>query len=557
LMRGKRFQPEAQNPASRFFRMLYLPLARWCLRHRTVTIVASVLFFLAVLPLADKIGSQFMPPFFEGSMLYMPTALPGISITSASHLLQEQDEILKSFPEVKSVFGTVGRSTSATDNAPLDMYDTTVMLKPRRLWPAGMTYDRLVQDMDAKLQFPGLSNTWTMPVENRLDMELTGIKTPVGLKIQGPDLGELQRIGSRIEEILQAVPGTRSVYAERVNQGYYVNIDVDRAEAARYGLTVGDVQRLVESGIGGEDIATTIQGRDRFPINVRYLRDYRDDLPTLRQMLIMTPSGAQIPLGEVAKITLSKGPSMIRDEDARLTAYVFVDLTTSDYGGYVARAQKVLDARLHMPPGYNLKWSGEYEYEVRARKRLTLIVPIVFAVIFVLLYMLYKAIGEAIILLFPAAYALTGGLMLQYLMGFNFSVAVAVGYIDLFGIAVETGIVMVVFLQEALDLRLRSGAIDRGDIEAATLEGAVHRLRPVLMTVAVVILSLAPIFFENGIGNDVMKPIAVPIVGGMVTSTVAVLILLPVLFAMLKERALRRGTLSPSSVGALNSRGNQ
>ncbi|MGH7814369.1 MAG: efflux RND transporter permease subunit [Candidatus Binataceae bacterium] len=551
LVRGKRFQPEAQNPASRFFRMLYLPIVRWCLKHRKITIVASVIFFLAVLPLAGKIGSQFMPPVFEGSILYMPTALPGISIASASHLLQEQDEILRSFPEVKTVFGTIGRSNSATDNAPVSMYDTTVMLKPRGAWPAAMTYDRLVQSMDAKLQFPGLSNTWTMPVENRLDMELTGIKTPVGLKIQGPDLAELQRIGSKIEEVLQGVPGTRSVYAERVSQGFYVNIDVNRAEAARYGLTVGAVQRLVGSGIGGEDIATTIQGRERFPINVRYLRDYRNDLPALRQMPIMTPAGAQIPLGEVANITLSSGPSMIRDEDARLTAYVFVDLTGADYGGYVARAQKALDAKLHLPPGYNLKWSGEYEYELRARKRLTLIVPAVFAAIFVLLYMLYDAIGEALILLFPAAYALTGGLLLQYLMGINFSVAVAVGYIDLFGIAVETGIVMIVFLQEALELRLTKGTVAREDIAAASLEGAVHRLRPVLMTVAVVILSLAPIFFESGIGNDVLKPIAVPIVGGMVTSTIAVLILVPVLFAILKERELRKGTLKRSAGGAL------
>jgi Cu(I)/Ag(I) efflux system membrane protein CusA/SilA len=548
LVRAKRFQPEAQNPASRLFRMLYLPVARWCLTHRTITIVASVLFFFAVLPLAAKIGSQFMPPFFEGSILYMPTALPGISSTSASHLLQEQDEILKSFPEVKSVFGTVGRSTSATDNAPLDMYDTTVMLKARSQWPSGMSYDRLVQDMDGKLQFPGLSNTWTMPVENRLDMELTGIKTPVGLKIQGPDLGELQRIGSQLEEILQGVRGTRSVYAERVNQGFYVNIDVDRAEAARYGLAVGDVQRLIESGIGGEDIATTIQGRDRFPINVRYLQDYRDDLPTLRQMLIMTPSGAQIPLGEVAKITLSKGPSMIRDEDARLTAYVFIDLTTSDYGGYVARAQKVLDTKLHMPSGYNLTWSGEYEFELRARERLTLILPVVVAVIFVLLYMQFGSSSEALLLLFPCAFALTGGLILQYLMGINFSVAVAVGYIDLFGVAVETGVVMIIFLEEALDFRILRGQVDLTDIQTATIDGAVNRLRPKLMTVFVVILSLAPIFVESGIGNDVMKPIAVPIVGGMVTSSIAVLILLPVLFAMLKERALRSGRLVLSNV---------
>ncbi|MGH7905158.1 MAG: efflux RND transporter permease subunit, partial [Candidatus Binataceae bacterium] len=424
LVRAKRYRLETENPVAHFFQALYLPVVRWCLRHRVLTIIAGVLFLCLTAPLAFRIGSQFMPPLFEGSMLYMPTALPGISITSASHLLQEQDRILKSFPEVETVFGTIGRSNSATDNAPLDMYDTTVMLKPRDQWPAGMTYGKLVRKMNAKLQFPGLSNTFTMPVENRLDMELTGIKTPVGLKIQGPNLSEIQHIGSEVEKILGGVSGTSGVFAERVAQGFYVNINVNRVEAARYGLTVGDVQRLVTSGMGGENIAVTIQGRDRFPINVRYLRDYRDDLEALKQMLIMTPSGAQIPLGEVAGLTLSPGPSMIRDEDGQLTAYVFVDLKTSDYGGYVARAQKALGARLRMPPGYSLKWSGEYAFELRAKHRLTLILPIVFAVIFVLLHMLFNSIPEALILFFPCAFALTGGLILQYLMGFNFSVAV-------------------------------------------------------------------------------------------------------------------------------------
>jgi Cu(I)/Ag(I) efflux system membrane protein CusA/SilA len=551
LVRARHYRLETENPVAHFFQWLYMPIIRWCLRHRVVTIALGLLFLALTFPLAFRIGSQFMPPLFEGSMLFMPTALPGISITSASHLLQEQDRILKSFSEVESVFGTIGRSNSATDNAPLDMYDTTVMLKPREKWRAGMTYDRLVQERDAKLQFPGLSNTWTMPVENRLDMELTGIKTPVGLKIQGPDLGEIQRIGGQIQEILSGLPGTRGVFAERVAQGFYVNINVNRAVAARYGLTVGDVQRLVTSGMGGENIAVTVQGRDRFPINVRYLRDYRNDLEALRQMLIMTPGGAQIPVGEVAAITLSPGPSMVRDEDGQLTAYVFVDLTTSDYGGYVNRAQQALSAKLHIPPGYSLKWSGEYEFELRARKRLTLILPVVFAAIFVLLYMLFNSIPETLILLFPCAFALTGGVLLQYLMGFNFSVAVAIGYIALFGIAVETGVVMIIFLDEALDLRLAKGSIDQPEIEAATIEGAVHRLRPKLMTVFVVILSLVPIFLESGIGNDVMEPIAVPIVGGMITSSIAVLILLPVLFAIIKERELREGILRPSAVGAI------
>jgi len=541
LIRGRRLRPEADNPVSRFFQALYLPVIRWCLRHRWATIAANLVFLVATLPLAFKLGSQFMPPLFEGSALFMPTALPGISITSASDLLQKQDQIIRKFPEVETVFGTVGRSNSATDNAPLDMYDTTIMLKPREQWRKGMTYENLVAEMDSQLRFPGLSNSWTMPVENRLDMELTGIKTPVGLKVQGPDISEIQRIGSEIEEILTPVEGTRAVFAERVSQGFYVNIAVDRDAAARYGLTVGDVQLAITSGIGGEDIATTVQGRERYPINVRYLQDYRGNLDALRGVLIMTPSGAQIPLGEVATVSLSAGPSMIRDEDARLTGYIYIDLSTGDYGNYVARAQQVLDSKLHLPPGYTARWSGEYEFQLRARHRLAVIMPIVFGVIFVLLYMLFNSALEAAVLIFPCLYAMTGGLLLQYLMGFNFSVAVWVGYIALFGIAVETGVVMVIYLHEALDRRIEGGGdLTSDDIEAATIEGAVQRLRPKLMTVAVVMLSLVPVLWASGVGADVMKPIAAPIVGGMVTSTIHVLILVPVFFAMMKERALGR-----------------
>ncbi len=543
FIRGKRLRPEENNPISRFFQAVYLPVIRWCLRHRALTIAANVIFLLLTIPLLFKIGSQFMPPLYEGSSLYMPTALPGISITSAVNLMQKQDQIIRAFPEVESVFGTVGRSDSATDNAPLDMYDTTIMLKPRDQWRKGMTYDQLVAEMDDRLHFPGLSNTWTMPVENRLDMELTGIKTPVGLKIQGPDVDRIQQIGSQIEEILGPVAGTRGIFAERVSQGFYININVDRAVAARYGLTVGDVQRAVSSGMGGENIATTVEGRERYSINVRYLADYRNDLNALRRILIMTPTGAQIPLGEVARIGLSPGPSMIRDEDGLLTGYVYVDLAISDYGSYVDTAQGVLDRQLHLPAGYTLKWSGEYEFQLRARKRLTVIVPIVFGLIFVLLYMLFQSSTEAIVLVLPTVYAMTGGLLLQYMMGINFSVAVWVGYIALFGIAVETGVVMVIYLHEALNRHIAAGALTPGQIELAVIEGAVQRLRPKLMTVAVVMLSLAPILWESGIGSDVMKPIAAPIVGGMITSTIHVLILVPVFFAIMKERAFKKKNL--------------
>jgi Cu(I)/Ag(I) efflux system membrane protein CusA/SilA len=549
FIRG-RLRPETRNPVSRFTQAIYLPVVRLCLRFRKTVLFVAIICLALTVPLASRIGSEFMPPLFEGSSLYMPTALPGISITAATGLLQEQDRIIRSFPEVQSVFGAVGRSNSATDNAPLDMYDTTIMLKPRRQWPAGMSYSKLVQEMDAKLQFPGLTNTWTMPVENRLDMELTGIKTPVGMKIQGPSLEGIQQAGAQISNILSGQPGVESIFAERVAQGFYINIAVDRATAARYGLTVADVQRAVESGIGGEDIAENIEGRERFPIDVRYNRDFRNDLPALENVVIATPTGAQIPISEVASISLSRGPAMIRDEEAQLTGYVYFNLSTSNYGGFVQRATRLLQARLKLPPGYTYKWSGEYEFEMRAKKRLELILPIVFFLIFLLLYMAFHSAAEAAMLFFPAFFALIGGLLLQVLLGYEFSVAVAVGYIDLFGIAVETAVVMVVYLHEALDLRLAQGApLKHEDIEAATIDGAVLRLRPKLMTVFAVLGSLGPLLWETGIGSDVMKPIAAPIVGGMVTSTIAVMILVPVLFAMLKERQLRNGTLTPPRPG--------
>jgi Cu(I)/Ag(I) efflux system membrane protein CusA/SilA len=544
LIRG-RLTPESRNPISRITQAIYLPVLRFCLRFRKTTLLLNLLFLIVTLPLALHIGSQFMPPLFEGSALYMPTALPGISIGQASQVLQEQDRIIRTFPEVETVFGSIGRSDSATDNAPLDMYDTTVMLKPRKQWRLGMTYEKLIQEMDAKLQFPGLSNTWTMPVENRLDMELTGIKTPLGLKIQGPNLEGIQQVGAQVQQILSVIPEMRSIFAERVSQGFYLNIEVIRAEAARYGLTIADVQQAVRSGIGGEMVAENVEGRERYPVNVRYSRDFRDSVEQLRRVLIGTPSGAQIPISDVAKISFSRGPSMIRDEDGALTGYVYIDLNTKDYGGFVTRAGDLLKQKLTLPPDFTYKWSGEYEFELRAKERLQFILPIVFSVIFLLLYMVFHSITEAAVLIFPTVYALTGGLILQKLLGYNFSVAVWVGYIALFGIAVETGVVMVVYLHEALDHRLKSGVpLHHEDIEAAVIEGAVHRLRPKLMTVCVVLASLIPILWETGVGADVMKPIAAPIVGGMITSTIHVLILVPVFFALMKERALRAGTLN-------------
>jgi Cu(I)/Ag(I) efflux system membrane protein CusA/SilA len=544
FIRGK-LRPESKNPISRITQAIYLPVLRLCLRYRKTTLLLNLVFLLVTLPLALKIGSQFMPPLFEGSALYMPTALPGISITQASQLLQEQDRILRTFPEVETVFGTIGRSDSATDNAPLDMYDTTIMLKPREQWRPGITYEKLIQEMDAKLQFPGLSNTWTMPVENRLDMELTGIKTPLGLKIQGPTLEGIQQAGAQIQQLLSSLPEVRSIFSERVSQGFYINVEVNRLEAARYGLTVADVQQAVSSGIGGEMVTENIEGRERYPVNVRYSRDFRDNVDELRRVLIATPSGAQIPIEQVAHISFSRGPAMIRDEDGALTGYVYIDLNSKDYGGFVKAANDLFRQKLHLQPGHTYKWAGEYEFEQRAKERLKIILPVVFFVIFVLLYMVFHSVAESVVLIFPTIYALTGGLILQKLLGYNFSVAVWVGYIALFGIAVETGVVMVVYLHEALNRRLASGEpLKHEDIEAAVIEGAVHRLRPKLMTVCVVLASLIPILWETGVGSDVMKPIAAPIVGGMITSTIHVLILIPVFFAVIKERALRAGALT-------------
>ncbi len=545
-LRGK-LRPESKNPAARITQAMYLPVLRWCLRHWKLVIALNLAFLAATIPLYFRLGSQFMPALYEGSALYMPSALPGISITQAVSLMQEQDRIIRSFPEVATVFGTVGRSDSATDNAPLDMYDTTIMLKPRNQWRHGMNYEKLIHDMDEKLQFPGLTNTWTMPVQNRLDMELTGIKTAVGIKIQGPDLTRIQEIGARMQQILSGMPQTSSVFAERVSQGFYLNVEVNRPEAARYGLTVADVQRVITSEIGGADIAQNIEGRERFPIAVRYQRSFRDHPEALSQALIPTPSGEQIPIGQVARVFFSRGPTMIRDEDGALTGYVYLDLKTNDYGGFVHQADQLLRQQLALPAGYTWRWAGEYEFEVRAKQRLRIILPIVFFVIFLLLYLVFKSVTEAAVLIFPTLYAMSGGLLLQWALGYNFSVAVWVGYIALFGIAVETGVVMVVYLEEAFERHLaKDSPMTEAGLELAVIEGAVQRLRPKLMTVTAVILSLAPILWETGIGSDVMKPIAAPIVGGMITSTIHVLILVPVFFLLIHRRALRRSLPSGS-----------
>jgi Cu(I)/Ag(I) efflux system membrane protein CusA/SilA len=429
------------------------------------------------------------------------------------------------------------------------MVNTTVTLKPREQWRPGMTIEKLQAEMDEQLQFPGFPNVWTQPIRNRLDMLLTGIKTPVGIKILGSDLNEIQRIGGDIERALSGLTGTRSVYAERVAQGYFTDIRIDREAIARHGLLVGDVEDVIESAIGGQNITRTIEGRERYPVNVRYGSGFRDSLPDLQRVLVKSPVGAQVPLGQLAEITLTTGPAMIRDEGGQLAGYVYVDTATSDIGGYVDRAKRAIGEHVKLPAGYTLLWTGQYEFQVRARERFKVLIPLVFFLIFMLLYLTFHSVSEATIVMLSVVYAMTGGVVLQWLLGYNFSVAVWVGYIALYGVAVQTGVVMVVYLHEALDKRLRQGGMmTEEDVLQATISGSVLRLRPKLMTVSVVMAGLVPILWSTGVGSDVMKPIAAPIIGGMITSTIHVLVITPVIFYIMKLRALRKGTLKISGI---------
>jgi Cu(I)/Ag(I) efflux system membrane protein CusA/SilA len=547
FIRGRKLRPEIENPVSRFFAFLYAPVLKLALRWRWTALIVNFAVVPLTVPLLFVIGSEFMPPLYEGSILYMPTSPPGLSITEATRMLQQQDKLLRQFPEVAQVFGTVGRGTSPTDNSPMGMVNTTVTLKPRSEWRAGMTLEQLQAQMDEALQFPGFPNVWTQPIRNRLDMLLTGIKTPVGIKVYGPDLAAIQRIGQDIERALQPLEGTRSVYAERVTQGYFTDIQINRAAIARHGLGIADVQDVIQSALGGENVTRTIEGRERYPVNVRYAREFRESIPDLERVFVKTPAGAQIPLGQLADISLTTGPAMIRDENAQLAGYVYIDTATRDIGGYVERARAAIARNVQLPPGYTLQWTGQYEFQVRARERLRILIPIVLFIIFMLLYVTFHAVSEAAIVMLSVVYAMTGGVILQWLLGYNFSVAVWVGYIALYGVAVQTGVVMVVYLHEALDKLLRRGGeITPQDVWEATVDGSILRLRPKLMTVTVVMASLVPIMWSTGVGSDVMKPIAAPIIGGMVTSTIHVLIITPVIFYITKLRALRKGVLRPS-----------
>ena len=545
FMNGKKLKRDEENPLSRFFTFFYMPVIKWVLKYRKTTLAIAVIAVLPTIPLFYAIGSEFMPPLYEGTILYMPVTAPGLSVTEAGKLLQAQDRLIKSVPEVEHVFGKAGRAETSTDPAPLSMMETTVHLKPKEEWRKGMTYEKLLEELDQKVQFPGVSNAWTQPIRNRIDMLTTGIRTPVGIKVMGTDLKKIQEIGETLEMVIKDVKGTRSVYAERVSGGYFVDIKIKRDEAARYGLTVGDIQDVIQTAIGGMQVTTTVEGRERYPVNIRYQRELRDDVDKLNRILVPTMNGMQqIPLAQVADISLTSGPAMIRDEDGLLSGYVYIDVTGRDIGGYVDDAKKAVMEKVKLPPGYALSWSGQYEFQVRAKERMKLVMPVVFLIIFIVLYMTFGSFAEALIVIVATAYAMTGGLVLQYILGYNFSVAVWVGYITVYGVAVMTGVMMMVFLNDALKEKMKDGRqITMQDIYDATIEGSVMRLRPKLMTVATTMIGLIPIMWSSGVGADVMKPIAAPIIGGMVTSTIQVLIITPVIFIIMKERALKKGKL--------------
>src|SRR6266545_4161109 len=540
LIRG-RIRPETQNPINRLLIALYAPVVRGVLRFRKTTIALAVIALIVTYPAFARLGSEFMPPLNEGMIFYMPITLPGISITQASRLLQIQDRMLKTFPEVQWVFGKAGRAETSTDPAPFSMGETTVMLKPESDWRSGMTWEKLVDEMDKKIRLPGVVNAWTMPIKNRIDMLSTGIRTPVGIKIFGPDLTKIEQIGRHLEMVLNSVPGTRSIFAERVAGGYYLDFDLKREEIARYGLKIEDIQMIIESAIGGESITTTVEGRERYPVSVRYARELRDDPERLKRVLVPAMNGAQIPLGQLADVRLTSGPAMIRDEDAQLAGYVFVDMTGRDIGSYVEEAQKKVAEQVQIPTGYSLVWSGQYEYMQRAKERLIYVVPLTLVIIFVLLYMNFQSVAKSVIVLLSVPFAVVGAVWFLYFLGYNLSVAVWVGIIALAGVAAETGVVMIVYLDEVYDRKLREGSMAKmEDLYEAIIEGAAHRVRPKMMTVTAIIAGLLPIMWSHGSGADLMKRIAAPMIGGMVTSTILTLAVIPAIYALWRGWEMRR-----------------
>ena len=545
FIRGK-IMPEEKNPVNRFLIALYRPVIAVVLRYKAATLGVAALVLLVSLWPASRLGSEFMPTLNEGTLLYMPASLPGMSVTKAAELLQQQDRIIKTFPEVESVFGKAGRALTATDPAPMEMFETVVNLKPEDAWRDGMTIDKLIAEMDQALQFPGVANSWTMPIKARTDMLSTGIRTPIGIKVFGSDLAVMERLARQIESAVRTVPGTTSAYAERLTGGYYLDVEPDLRQLARYGLPVGEVQDVIAAALGGEMVTTTVEGRERFGVIVRYPRELRSDPQRIaREVLVSTPDGAQVPLGELATISVRKGPPSIRTENALLSAYIYVDTRNSDLGTYVRDAQAAVAKSVTFPPGYYATWSGQYEYMQRAIAKMKIVVPLTLSLIFLLLYLNFRRVTESLIVMLSVPFALGGGVWLMWALGYNFSVAVAVGFIALAGVAAETGVIMLIYLDHALDAlgakrRTEGKSLSLEDLNDAIVEGAVERVRPKMMTVVAIMAGLLPIMWSTGTGSEVMRRIAAPMVGGMVSSTVLTLVVIPVIYALVKRRKLDR-----------------
>ncbi|AKC70518.1 efflux RND transporter permease subunit [Pandoraea oxalativorans] len=551
LVRG-RIPQEAANPINRVLMAMYRPLLEATLRRPWITLGAALVALAVTAIPISRLGGEFMPPLDEGDLLYMPTALPGISVQKASELLQQTDRLIKTVPEVQTVFGKSGRADSATDPAPLEMFETTIRFKPRSQWRAGMTPQKLIDELDSRVKVPGLSNVWVPPIRNRLDMLSTGIKTPVGVKISGPDLAGIDKIASQIEATVKHAPGVTSALAERLNGGRYVDVDIDRLAAARYGLAIADIQAVVSSAVGGENVGEVIAGRERFPINLRYPREFRDSVETLRDLPIVTDRGAQIRLGDVATLRVEDGPPMIRSENARLSGYVYIDLRNTDLQTAVAGMQRLVAEKVAVPPGYSIAWSGQFEYLERAAAKLRTVIPITLAVIFVLLLLTFNSAVDALMLMSTIPFALVGGFWLIWGLGHAVSVATSVGFIALAGVAAEFGVVMLLYLRGALDRRLANGATpDEALIVEAIREGAVLRVRPKAMTVAVILAGLIPIMIGHGAGSEVMQRIAAPMVGGMVTAPLLSMFVIPAAWLLLQRRRLRRAVppLAPRTAG--------
>ncbi len=547
FIKGK-IKPESANPLNRWLIAGYRPLIAAVLQYKKTTLaVAAAMMLLSIYP-AMKLGSEFMPTLNEGTLFYMPTALPGMSVTKAAELLQTQNKIIKSFPEVASVYGKAGRAQTATDPAPLEMFETVINLKPQEEWRDGMDTDKLIAEMDKALQFPGVANSWTMPIKARIDMLSTGIRTPIGIKVYGKNLDEMERLAKQIEAVVKNIPGTTSAYAERITGGFYLDIEPDRLALARYGLTVGELQDVIATALGGEMVTTTVEGLERFGVSVRYPRELRDTPERIaREVLVTTMDGAMIPLGQVAKVSLSKGAPSIRTENALLSAYIYVDIRERDIGSYVDEARKAVAAEVKFPPGYYATWSGQFEYMERAIAKMKIVIPITLLLIFLLLYLNFKRVTESLVVMLSVPFALVGGVWLLWLLDYNLSVAVAVGFIALAGVAAETGVVMLIYLEKAWqEVRAKCAEVGREpsaqDLYAAIMEGAVERVRPKMMTVVAIMAGLLPILWSSGTGSEVMRRIAAPMVGGMISSAVLTLLVIPAIYAFIQQYRLKRST---------------